>query len=63
MSLVDGMRIDQLIARVEAIETRQREYGMHDPECPARRTEVSQRYTDAYLVPRLCECWLVLKGE
>ena len=47
-----------LESRIEAIEARQRAYGMHDPECPVFRTQVAQRSTDAYLIPPDCTCWL-----
>ena len=47
--------------RIEAIEARQRTYGMHDPDCPVRLTQIAQRTTDAYLVSPPCACWLTEK--
>lgn len=48
-----------IIARLNAIEARQREYGMHDPGCPARWVErANQENAGPYYTPRKCTCWL-----
>lgn len=45
--------------RVVAIEARQREYGMHDPGCPARLVERMNRNGGGpYYTPQPCTCWL-----
>lgn len=35
-----------------------RDYGMHEPECPARQVEKAQAGTGVYLTPAACTCWL-----
>ena len=44
--------------RLAAVEARQQDYEMHDPDCPTRLIEKAQRYTGAYLLPQDCTCWL-----
>lgn len=50
--------IREHLARVDRIEARQRDYGMHDPDCLRRASEIAQRYTGAHVVPQECNCWL-----
>jgi hypothetical protein len=47
-----------ILDRLANIEARQRDYGMHNPGCPVRRTEVAQASTDVYLIAGDCDCWL-----
>lgn len=49
--------------RIEAIEARQRAYGMHDPDCPVYLRAVDQAQTMAYVLPRKCTCWLSKGNE
>jgi len=42
--------------RIEAIEARQRDHQMHDPDCLLRRTQ--KNMPDMYLDPSQCTCWL-----
>lgn len=59
--LADAFRIVSI--EFALLEARQRDYGMHDPWCPARQAEVYQQraaaagYDVAYAV-RECSCWL-----
>lgn len=47
-----------IISRIEEIEARQREYNMHDPDCPARKTEKLNALHTMYYTPQKCTCWL-----
>lgn len=50
---------NELMANVMArLLAMAKDYGMHEPECPARLIEKAQRGTGAYLVPQPCTCWL-----
>lgn len=48
----------EVLARIEAIEARQRDYGMHDPDCPRRAVQRDQERTGVYLYMPECACWL-----
>jgi hypothetical protein len=50
--------MNQLADRIKAIEDRQRDHEMHDPDCPIRRAEKGNA---KQLVP--CNCWLAPKVE
>lgn len=53
-----AIEIESLPARIAAIEARQREYGMHDPDCPARLVERMNQNGGPYYVMQRCTCWL-----
>lgn len=61
MSLGDGL--DDLIRRLEACEARQRNYGMHDPNCPLRLYQKAQERTSLGVIfdpkKHVCNCWLL----
>lgn len=63
MSVSDG-DFAALLARIEAIEARQREAKQHDPDCPMGKYSKAQAQTGAYLIPDNghwdCNCWLGL---
>lgn len=54
-----------LLARVDAIEARQRAYGQHDPGCPAFKEDkslhspMSAAFGPLFpMTAKLCNCWL-----
>lgn len=47
-----------LLKRIKEIEARQREYQMHDPECPAREVQKLNQVGGMYYMPKACTCWL-----
>lgn len=51
---------EDLLARLDAIEARQREYGMHDPGCDERAIERANAQGGPYYLPRPCNCWLAV---
>lgn len=46
---------DALLLRVVEM---MRDYGMHEPECPARLVGKAQAGIGVYLTPAECTCWL-----
>ena len=50
-------------ARLSRIESMLREYGMHEPSCPARAVERSNAQGLAYYLPQPCGCWLAVADE
>jgi hypothetical protein len=51
--------IHALWDRCARIEARQREYGMHDPDCPARLVEkMNANGYGPHYVAQPCTCWL-----
>lgn len=53
------LRGESIEERLYRIEARQREYDMHDPDCPARVRERNQLATGMYIpVVVSCTCWL-----
>lgn len=49
---------DPLWERLEAVEARQRAYGMHDPDCPAFQQEQAQAKAEWQMTELPCSCWL-----
>lgn len=43
--------------RVEAIESRQRAYGMHDLGCPGFHAQMQEKF-NGRKIPSDCNCWL-----
>lgn len=52
----DPETLESRLARIEAIL---RDHGLHEPECPVRRTNEAQRHTGVYLTAQPCDCWLM----
>jgi hypothetical protein len=56
-----SVRLAQPIqARIEAIEARQRAYGLHDPDCKSFAVDLRHWRTGGWvqLKPGDCTCWL-----
>lgn len=49
---------DEAAHRLGRIESILREYGMHEPSCPAREIEKANQMGGVYWHPRPCACWL-----
>lgn len=45
-------------ARLSRIEAILRDYGMHEPSCPARAVDKANAQGFSYYLPQPCECWL-----
>lgn len=58
--------LGDLRARLDAIEARQRDYGMHDPGCPERTEEkhLAKHFENWPTIPRpKCTCWLSKEAD
>jgi hypothetical protein len=51
--------LDELAARITAIEARQRDHRMHDANCPVRKAEIHNEHGLTYMAYESCNCWLV----
>lgn len=58
MNRLDMVSWVEFVERVRAMEERQRAYGMHDPDCPAFKSQLAQQNTGAHIIPQPCTCWL-----